>query len=88
MIRRNQKFRHEDRIMRIFDIVITLYDPKSTTWHVRTASRPTAAVTLAMGAENFGSVDRLTGKNVRLKLVGNVVEMNVAKLVYGEQIFF
>lgn len=77
MIRRNQKFRHEDRITRIFDIVITLYDPKSTTWHVRTASRPTAAVTLAMGAENFGSVDRLTGENVRLKLVGNAVEMYV-----------
>lgn len=64
--------------MRIFDIVITLYDPKSTTWHVRTASRPTAAVTLAMGAENFGSVDRLTGENVSVKIRWKIVEMYVS----------
>lgn len=30
------------------------------TWHVNIASRPTAAVILAIGAENFGSVERLT----------------------------
>lgn len=41
--------------------ILTLYDPKSKTWHVIIASRPTAAVTLVIGAENLGSVERLTG---------------------------
>ena len=46
--------------MEIIYSKITLYDPKSITWHVSTASRPTAAVTLTIGAENFGSVGRET----------------------------
>lgn len=44
----------------VFVHQITLYDPKSITWQVKIASRPTAAVTLVIGAENFGSVERET----------------------------
>lgn len=40
--------------------MLTLYVPRSSTWHVNTASRPTAAVTFIIGAENFGSGKRET----------------------------
>ena len=36
----------------------TLYEPKSCTTHVKNASRPTEAVTFAMGKVNLGSAER------------------------------
>lgn len=36
----------------------TLYDPRSWTIQVNTASRPTGVVTLTMGALNFGSAEK------------------------------
>lgn len=74
---------------------ITLYDPKSTTWHVKIASRPTATVTLAIGAENLGSVKRETLKVVGLEKTPNELLrvylsrslLNKTLLIFVEYIF-
>lgn len=44
----------------IMNHILTLYPPKSSTMHVRTASRPTATVAFKIGPLNFGSAEILT----------------------------
>lgn len=40
--------------------VLTLNEPKSCTTHVRNASRPTDAVTFAIGKLNLGSAESIS----------------------------